>query len=481
MCKGYLTVYLSLVMTVLLSLCLALIEGVRSNGIRVETECVTDIGLNSILAEYHRELCNQYNLFAIDSSYGTANVGIEDIKQHFQRYLERNLSLEDVFLSDFIYRDFLGITVDSIEMTGASIMTDDNGEVFRRRAVEAIKDDCNLTLLQDLQQWLEVIENNEITQRDIATEKSEVDKQIAAYNGQQIQISETESTTIQVQNPTADLEKIRQEGILKHVVENVNVLSENSIQLENLIFARMGQDQINKGNLVMPDSADSEALLEQFFFQEYLMRYMGHYRAEKENGALSYQIEYLLAGNNTDVANLKAVADMLCILREAANAIYLFSDEEKCTEAEAVALVIASLLQVPDLTPLLKTAILLGWAYAESLYDVEMLLAGEKIPLMKDKTTWHYDIDNALKLGDAQKTDVSANGLGYEDYLRLFMMLTDRDTLTGRAMDMVEADIRLTSGNAFFRLDNCYDQVEFCIQVSSKYGYQYEITRRKGY
>ena len=69
--NGYLTVGLSLCLAVLLSLCLTLIDGVRRNGARLEIECITDIGMHSIMAEYHRELMRQYNLFAIDSSYGT--------------------------------------------------------------------------------------------------------------------------------------------------------------------------------------------------------------------------------------------------------------------------------------------------------------------------------------------------------------------------------------------------------------------------
>ena len=197
--------------------------------------------------------------------------------------------------------------------------------------------------------------------------------------------------------------------------------------------------------------------------------------------SINYQIEYLIAGNDKDVANLKKVVNTICFIREAANAAYIFTDKEKCAEAEAVATVLAALLQVPEIASLLKNALLLGWAYAESLYDVEQLLSGNRIPLIKDKTTWHYDLDSALSLKETKETETVAEGLCYEDYLRLLLLFADMDTLTGRAMNMVEADIRLTSGNAFFRLDNCYDKVEFCLHVRSKYGYEYEITRKKGY
>lgn len=479
-CFGYLTVYLTLVMTVLLSLCLTLIEGARSNAIRVETECVTEIGLNSILAEYHRELLTQFNLFAIDSSYGTSASGVEDITQHLREYLERNLSLEDVLLSDYLYRDFLAITVDLVELKGASILTDGNGAVFRRRAAEAMKDDCNLVLLQDLQQWLQVIEDHGLTERDVAAEKKAVDEQLQAYNGREIQIAENVWSTVQVQNPTCQLEDIRKKGILEYVVENVDELSAKSLHPDDFISQRIAQGQVNCGNLPADTLTDSETLAERFFFQEYLLRYLGHYGTEKEAGAMDYQVEYLLANKDSDVANLKWVVNVICAIREASNAVYLFSDTEKCMEAEVIATLLTALLQVPELAALLKTALLLGWAYAESLYDVEVLLNGGRIPLIKDKSSWHYDIESALHLKKNSET-TSAGGLSYEDYLRILMMFTDIDALTCRIMDMVEADIRLTPGNSFFRLDNCYDQVAFYVRVKSKYGYQYELSRSKKY
>lgn len=479
-CSGYLTVYLALTMSILLSLCLAMIEGVRSNAIRVETECVTEIGLNSILAEYHRELFNRYNLFAIDSSYGTSGSGVEEMTKHLQGYLERNFSMDDIFLSGYLYRDFLGIEVESVEMMGASILTDEKGAVFRRRAVEAMKDDCNLALFQDLLQWVRVIEDNGLRERDVAAEKQIIDKQIADYNGREIQISENEWSILEVQNPTEQLEEIRKKGILKYVVENPDSLSNKSLYLDNLISSRMAQGQINQGNMLVEEASEGEELLNRFFFQEYVLRYLGHYGSEKEGSALNYQVEYLLRNNDTDVTNLKQVINIICAIREAANVLYLYSDTEKCAEAEAIATLLAALLQVPELATLFKTVLLLGWAYAESLYDVEVLLAGGRIPLIKDKENWHYDVESAMNLGGGVD-ETSEKGLSYEDYLRIMMMFVDIETLTGRVMNMVEADIRLTPGNAFFRLDNCYDQVEFCIGVKSKYGYEYEITRRKCY
>ena len=74
--------------------------------------------------------------------------------------------------------------------------------------------------------------------------------------------------------------------------------------------------------------------------------------------------------------NLRSVANRICAVREAANAIYLLSDEEKQTQIRLAAELVCTLVALPELTPLLEGAILLGWAFAESIYDVRSLLAG---------------------------------------------------------------------------------------------------------
>ena len=69
--RGYLTVYLALAMTAILSLILVLIMGVRRNTVRCEAEIAYDNSMQSVLAEYHREMWKKYDLLYIDTSYGS--------------------------------------------------------------------------------------------------------------------------------------------------------------------------------------------------------------------------------------------------------------------------------------------------------------------------------------------------------------------------------------------------------------------------
>ena len=111
---------------------------------------------------------------------------------------------------------------------------------------------------------------------------------------------------------------------------------------------------------------------------------------------------------------------------------------------------------------------------------MKSLLAGGKVPIFKDDGSWHYSLSSALS-GSLQDENAGGEGLAYEDYLRIFMMLSGVDTLTARAMDMVEADIRKTPGNAAFRLDGCFGALEACVRIGSSYGFRYQITRQKSY
>ena len=282
---------------------------------------------------------------------------------------------------------------------------------------------------------------------------------------------------VEIQNPAGALEEVSRQGILRLTVADCESLSAAVINSGGLIQSRMAQGKNSLGNL---ETTQADSLTDRFFFQEYLLRYMGSYGDEREEDVLKYQIEYLIAGNDSDVDNLRSVAGRICAIREAANALYLLSSSERRLEIQGAALVACGLLLLPWLIPVLEAAILLGWAFAESVYDVKSLFSGGRIPLLKDDDSWHYGMETALK-GDLGEATAEGEGLSYRDYLRILMFLTDLDVLTARAMNMVEADIRLTQGNGNFRLDACCDRLEMQVEISSSFGYAFQIQRERSY
>ena len=89
---GYMTVYLSLTLTILLSLILTLFYGARVGAVHQKCEFVTDIAMNSILAEYHRELFDQYGLLMVDTSYGGGHPSIINTEEHLRNYVHQNFA-----------------------------------------------------------------------------------------------------------------------------------------------------------------------------------------------------------------------------------------------------------------------------------------------------------------------------------------------------------------------------------------------------
>lgn len=485
---AYLTVYLALMLGVLVTLSLALIQGARQSVLQLEAVCIADIGMDSVMAEYHRELFRQFNLLALDTSYGTETVGRENVRARLKHYLGKNMEgkAREKFggLTDLAYKDFLRLELEEAELTEVRILTDGNGSVFRSMAAEAVKDDLGISTVQEVIQWFDTVKQYELDTRDVEAEKQEADEQIESIQADRSDIIEDEWETEAIENPTNALEERKKSGIVSLVLGDGAALSSKSLNTAVLIEQRIKDGRVNKGNMEWKEPEPAEKLLENLLFQEYLLRSLGNYTSKKQGMPLDYELEYVIVGKSSDADNLKGILLRLLAMREAANTVYLHTDKEKYGEANLVALGLSLLVAQPKLQEPLCKAIIFGWAYAESVYDVRTLLNGGKIPLIKNSESWHYGLQTILQdLWGGDHTGETANerGLSYADYLRIFALLTDADILTLRTMNLVEADIRMTPGNSRFRLDGCYVEIGGSISVGSGYGYTQTLSVKKKY
>lgn len=485
---GYLTVYAALSLAVLLSLFLALLEGIRFHTLQLEAQLITDIATDSVLAEYHRELFEQYGMFWIDTSYGTTQPSVDAVKEHMEWYVQQNCNMEDVVLGNFLYKDFLGMSLDGITILGTAVATDAGGRLFRERAVEVVEHDIGLAFLEQVSRWLEIVEVYGLLESSLEEDKRQADEAIEELNGRKIQVGK-KWVTIEVENPTVPIEEMKRKGILNLVMDHPEEVSAKGIDLDQLISQRRYEEGINQGDWV---AEDEESLIDRLLWQEYLVNHCGYYGEVLADCALQYQLEYLIVGKNNDTDNLKGVLHRISAIREAANTLYLYSDKVKSASVDAVAALLATAVTLPELQPVFKTVIMLGWAYAESLYDVKCLLEGERIPLLKTKESWHYDLGFILEDMNldwlSTEDDQGENGeeepvfaLSYADYLRIFLALSPLENQTFRMMDIVEMDIRQTPGNTNFRIDGCVDRIEAEVCINSNYGYVLRIRKNKKY
>lgn len=101
---------------------------------------------------------------------------------------------------------------------------------------------------------------------------------------------------------------------------------------------------------------------------------------------------------------------------------------------------------------------------------------------MKTSADWKTGISNLKDFsGNIPDGENQGRGLNYQDYLRIMLFLEDSEEKNMRAMDIMEMDIRMTEGNAHFRMDACFDSYLSDISISSAFGYHCNIQKRYGY
>ena len=136
---------------------------------------------------------------------------------------------------------------------------------------------------------------------------------------------------------------------------------------------------------------------------EYILWKFPCYTSKEKKEGLQCQVEYVLCGKNSDQDNLAGTVNRLLALREAANLVYLAKDAQKQGEMEAMAGVIAASFGVPAAMPVVKMALAVCWAFAESILDLRELLDGGKVALFKTAESWQLSLEQLPKLLETVK------------------------------------------------------------------------------
>ena len=474
--KGYITVFLTLSLTLILSLVFTVIEGARISAIRMKFECVADIGMNSILAEYHRELLEQYDLLFVDMSYGGSRAEIGNTEAHLKNYIQRNLQPESGGGYGGV-RDFLAMEAGKTAIGRYSVASDEEGSVLKRQVTDYMADYPLGALLDKINLGVSKVEEYGLETRDLEGERRSYEARIQEIG---LPRQETEAGVyeeIPLNNPADAANATRSSGVLNLVLEDPSQVSAVKVSVDDYISHRPRM----QGTGMCAEAAAVSGEPNELVFEAYLFEKCGYYGHESDKSLLKYQIEYIMAGKDTDWQNLEYVAKRLLRWREVANFIYILTDSQKVSLAEALALTLAAVAKNPELAEPVKYTILFAWAYVESLQDVKTLLSGGRVPIFKTAADWKTGIDSLLNVKGSLTADSGGSGLDYKDYLQIMLFLENKEKRTFRAMDIMEMDIRRTAGNGRFRMDACFDTYQAELSVSSRFGYSYEMTRCYGF
>lgn len=456
--KGSITVFISFLMVSILAFSSAICESIRFRAAKIGGICAADAAVESAISKYDIKLLEEFGIF------GSYYEDEEEFLAFISEDIEKNLHPEKEFLL-LKDSDFRQLRVDEISAEEYGLLTDNKGETFFEQAVLYAKNNIATDVLELLIDYANNNEDPDSIETYFENEEQETDELIEQYeneaeNSDPEEAYEYEGEIIEVEESPVDVVKqIRQSGILSLVIPGNEDISGNYVDLSACVSGR----NLNAG------TGKDTGITEKAMYIQYLGSMLTDFNSsESLTEGFNYQLEYCIGGKATDQANLKYVVNRLLLIKEAANFTYLMTDSVKKNQALAVAAGLVGVTGIQPLVEVVKYAILLAWAYAESILDVRNLLQGGSSSLVKTAENWRLGIENIGSIASMGAEPVQEKyGLNYNSYLKLLMIFQPKEELVMRGMDVIEMEMQQIYDNKDYCMDRLVASVKITVYYST--------------
>ena len=474
--NGEISIYLSLVFTLIISLVLTVISVARGAALQVVYECAVESSLLSVFGQYNRELLDRYDVFFIDLSYLSNSPDPSNLEARLNEYFDDNFHPENG-TSFLFYSDILDVEETNVSLTEYELATDRFGEPFARQVTEYMSNLVGVSDVQDMLNLVDIWDAYDLGSNKFDELRDSVSQGVTYSEEDTWEQTKIKKDLVAIMYPSYDL--------VVFFGTDIGHLSQESIAGYDTLLLRSKQQGV--GNMTEFDFEPAENV----YFSEYVMQKMGNYIDPKDDTKLKYEVEYIICGNDSDVVNVQIFAKYIYAVRGIADYLSLNMATDKVEKVRGVAETLSAIIKVPE--EVITQVILLGWAAVEAVTDVQMILKGKKVPLIKSSDQINVSINGLLNafsdtdklIGDSSGTDEITEGeipsisLGYSDYLRLFLYLTPTIVKTYRTMDMIEADLRISgTGNEYFRFDVCADKIKAIFSVETGFDFRYTTEKK---
>jgi hypothetical protein len=234
-------------------------------------------------------------------------------------------------------------------------------------------------------------------------------------------------------------------GVLSTVMDAKNI-SDVSFDLAALPSHRPlmeGTAAIQSGN----------AITDKALFMDYILANYSRFDLDKHHEGMQYEVEYLIAGQESDAENLAVVVGEIMLIREAANFSTIMNSGVLKNQAKSVAAMLTSF--DPALEPVVELAVIGAWAYIESVLDVRLLLSGGEVAVVKSADQWTSDVLHLSSFFNVNaKARPCKDGITYDKYLIGLLAVKGNKTLGLRACDVMENALNSTEDYRNVKVDN---------------------------
>lgn len=521
--KGSITIFLSLALLFVIALIGSLLESAR---VTVAGEVALDnsyLAEQNILAEYQRELWNDYHVFFVDASLLNGEEGAIKLANSYMAkmmpggkgdYLGTTASFTSLSFKENMtengcyffakqaaaymkYGAAAGVGKKLINNANLIKTAEDGTDTLRKGLKIKVEAEKKLIELEREKKKLEekandikkgaenikeiigtevqaqsksgllgleeaersessnqihtkMVEKPKAMAKKIEVQKSEVQKPVAQKS--EVQKSEVQDNTPKyTEKEVADAKKKYKES-----QKNLDDATGEKSAGGTLGFFISGDKKVSKRKIsdtswndVKTEKEEKTDLVEKglliLYAKAHFKNFLSKAKEDDKKEALRYGLEYLIAGKESDEANLSSVANRIFGLRTIVWYGYLLTRKDKMAEAEAIAAAIASVLALPAAIEIIKYGIVMGWSMDEARKEVKSLLKGEDIPLLPGKS-------EGVKLK-------------YQSFLDSFLVIAS-GKLPVRMVKLIEQNIKLRYYQGF-RADSMYAGVNGEVSVKT--------------
>ena len=418
-----------------------------------------DRAMESVFAEYQRELLDEFDVFGLEGSYETGEFTERQIIERLEYY---------------------GAAGIENQILAIELLTDNGGQAFREQIARYMESKYGLDFLSKWTENIGLLEDND--------EKAEWLKELGDSQESKLEqlLTENGAELSGENNPLSNIKTIQNRPLMELVFPDGNEVSEGKLELSDTLSHRNMRSGYGTFRIELEKKKLSSLL-----FGEYLLEHFSS-AADAERyslgDSLQYEIEYILSGKASDKENVEKVINKLLLVRMVFNYAFVSADASKRLEAEAMAATLSTIVMLPEITEAVTQVLLLAWAFGESVIDLRSLLSGNNVALIKTDSTWQTSISSLLTLGTAEDSLEGRNqegGWSYSDYLGVLLFLqektTGEDRLTLRTMDMVEKRLRYDKDLEWFRADACVSKLEIKSRCNLRRGITYQFNTYFGY
>lgn len=419
MMKGSITVFLALSLSVLTGFVLLLTGNAVRNAEKIRLEGAVDLGMNSVLGEFHTGLHDRYGLLYIDLSYEEKKPSLRHPESRLDYYIRQNTKKG-------VNGPWGEVVLDRVELRQVATAAYGNGNSMKYQAVCYMQDSGGYGAYRGnaASAVQGVIGYNAMAKWSMLMEH------IAGMELPMILNEHGELVEVPLENPADAVYELTGQDLLQMIGIDTSSIGVGLIRVTDYASGRV----LHNTEFGEEKEADTE------LFISYLFEKMGNYGRIREESFLQYQLEYIAMGKCSDYENIQAVAEQLLEWRFAKNVELVMGNSTYYEEALAIADSLQAVRLDHKFREPVAESILYARAFSESLSELRCLMKGG-----------------------------SVEGFCYEEYLFVMIRLLSESDRNLRSMDIMEMDIRMISQNPLFSMDFCVERLEAEIRAGSYY------------